>query len=152
DPGTCTGEKADRVAAYIHDAFYSKAARERNKPPRVELARLTVRQYQNGVADLIGSFRTPGQRDDKRGLHGEYFNAGDFRGNKRVIERLDPAVSFDFGTDGPAPDKFDPHGFAIRWEGSVLAPETGTYEFVVRTEHAARLWVNDTRRPLIDAW
>src|SRR5262249_5414832 len=27
DPGTCTGEKADRVAAYIHDAFYSKAAR-----------------------------------------------------------------------------------------------------------------------------
>ena len=34
----------------------------------------------------------------------------------------------------------------------MLAPETGEYEFVVRTEHAARLWVNDPDRPLIDAW
>ena len=34
----------------------------------------------------------------------------------------------------------------------MLAPETGDYEFIVRTEHAARLWVNDTDRPLIDAW
>src|SRR4051812_34023433 len=25
-PGTCVGEDADRVAAYIHDAFYSAAA------------------------------------------------------------------------------------------------------------------------------
>ena len=44
------------------------------------------------------------------------------------------------------------HRFAIRWEGSVLAPETGDYEFIVRTEHAARLWVNDLKKPLIDAW
>src|SRR5205807_9184751 len=29
---------------------------------------------------------------------------------------------------------------------------TGEYEFTVRTEHAARLWVNDIRHPLIDAW
>ena len=29
DPGTCTGEDADEVAAYIYDAFYSQAARER---------------------------------------------------------------------------------------------------------------------------
>src|SRR5262249_23574391 len=41
---------------------------------------------------------------------------------------------------------------SIRWEGSVLAPDTGEYEFIVRTEHAARLYVNDTQRPLIDAW
>ncbi|MEJ7639584.1 MAG: DUF1592 domain-containing protein [Singulisphaera sp.] len=36
--------------------------------------------------------------------------------------------------------------------GIVLAPETGDYEFIVRTEHAARLWVNGTKQPLIDAW
>ena len=34
----------------------------------------------------------------------------------------------------------------------MLAPETGEYEFTIRTEHAARLWLNDLRRPLIDAW
>src|SRR4029079_4168386 len=38
------------------------------------------------------------------------------------------------------------------WEGSVLAPDTGEYEFVIRTQHAARLYVNDTATPLIDAW
>ena len=53
------GDDADKVAAYIYDAFYSKAARERNKPPRIELSRLTVRQYRNAVADLIASFRSP---------------------------------------------------------------------------------------------
>jgi cytochrome c len=46
EPGTCTAEDADKVSAYIYDAFYSTAARGRNKPPRIELSRLTVRQYQ----------------------------------------------------------------------------------------------------------
>jgi hypothetical protein len=151
DPGSCTGKDAEKVAAYIHDTFYSKEARERTRPPRVELARLTVRQYQNAVADLVASFRTPGRLDERRGLRGEYFDARGFRNDKRLIDRLDPEVRFDFGTDGPA-EKFNAAQFSIRWEGSVLAPETGSYEFVVRTEHAARLWVNDTRKPLIDAW
>ena len=59
DPGSCVGEDADKVAAYIYDAFYSKTAQARNKPARIELSRLTVRQYHNTVADLIGSFRGP---------------------------------------------------------------------------------------------
>ena len=32
-PGTCVGDDADKVAAYIHEAFYSQAARERSKEP-----------------------------------------------------------------------------------------------------------------------
>jgi cytochrome c553 len=155
-PGTLSEADAKKVAAFVHDAFYSPAAQARNKPARVELSRLTVRQYQNAVADLVGSFRPTAKWDEtKRGLRGEYFNARNFRGNTRLIDRLDPVVKFDFGTVGPeveTGDTFDPHQFSIRWEGSVLAPETGAYEFVVRTEHAARLWVNDTRKPLIDAW
>jgi hypothetical protein len=152
DPGACTGDDAEKVAAYVYEAFYSKAAQARNKPARIELSRLTVRQYRNAVTDLVGSFRTPGRWDEKRGLRGEYFNARQFRTNARVIERVDPEVRFDFGTAGPDPEKFDADQFSIRWDGSVLAPETGEYEFVVRTDHAARLWVNDTIRPLIDAW
>ena len=57
EPGTCTGADAAKVATYIYDSFYSKEARDRNKPPRVELSRLTVRQYRNAVADLVASFR-----------------------------------------------------------------------------------------------
>jgi mono/diheme cytochrome c family protein len=46
-PEKCQGPEADAVARYIYDAFYSRAARVRNNPPRVELARLTNRQYLN---------------------------------------------------------------------------------------------------------
>ena len=35
DPGTCVGEDARKVAAYLYDAFYSKTARARNKPARL---------------------------------------------------------------------------------------------------------------------
>jgi hypothetical protein len=152
DPGKCVGPDAEKVAKYIYDAFYSKEAQARNKPPRIELARLTVRQYRNAVADLVGSFRTAGKWDEQHGLRGEYFKSRRFRNNERILERLDPIVHFDFGTNGPDPEKFDANQFSIRWAGSVLAPETGDYEFIVRTEHAARFWINDLNKPLIDAW
>jgi cytochrome c553 len=146
----CAPADAEKVAAYVYETFYSRTAQARNKPPRIELSRLTVRQYRNAVADLVGSFREQGRWDEKRGLRGEYFNARRFNAGNRVLERTDPEVRFDFGTAGPT-DKCDPTQFSIRWEGSVLAPETGEYEFIVRTEHANRLWVNDLRKPLIDA-
>lgn len=156
DPGSCVGEDAKKVSAYIFDTFYSPIAQARKNPPRIEFSHLTVHQYRNAVADLIGGFRQAPKRDDKHGLRGEYFNARGFQGNKRQIDRLDPEVRFDFGTVGPPTekekDKFDPNQFCIRWEGSVFAPETGVYEFIVHTEHATRLWVNDNRKAVIDAW
>jgi mono/diheme cytochrome c family protein len=169
-PQKCDNEEAQKVAAYIYDKFYSNAAQERNKPPRIELARLTVRQYRNAVADLIGTFRsvastpaaTPPDKkeatkkvrleDDQHGLRGEYFKSFGFRPKNRVLERIDPTVQFNFGEGAPDAKNFEPDRFSIRWEGALLAPETGRYEFIVRTEHAARLWLNDTKTPLIDAW
>ena len=44
DPSKVTGEDAVRVANYIYNGFYSAVARERNRPARVEMARLTNRQ------------------------------------------------------------------------------------------------------------
>src|SRR5882757_7801263 len=55
----CSTEDSEQVAAFIYDTFYSADARVRNKPARIELSRLTVRQEQNVVADLVGSFRRP---------------------------------------------------------------------------------------------
>ena len=183
-PGTCTGPDANKVATYIFDAFYSKSAQLKNKPPRIELSRLTVGQYRNAVVDLVGSFRAPGKWDGSRGLHGEYFRSKRFRSEERVIDRVDPEVRFDFGRSSPSPGsidvtayarrwplaafapraldisaikvvpaKIDPREFAIRWQGSILAPETGDYEFIVRTENSIRLWVNASGqgRALIDA-
>ncbi len=150
-PEECVGEDARRVARYIHDAFYSPLARERNRPARVELTRLTVAQHRNAVADLIGGSGAVVKMGEERGLRGQYFNARD-PGRDRVIDRRDARVRFDFGKLNPDPKKLGKDGFAARWEGSLLAPETGRYEIIVRTDHAARLWLNDPLAPLIDVW
>jgi hypothetical protein len=158
----CSVEDAQKVAVYIYETFYSKTAQERNRPPRIELSRLTVRQYRQVVADLLGTFRGAipptlfSQGDEGtgkgRGLKGEYFKSRRFDPKERILERNDPQIQFDFGVVGPDPMKFEADQFSIRWTGSLLAPETGEYELIVRTEHAARLWLNDNKRPLIDAW
>ena len=148
----CSADDSAKVAAYIYDAFYSADARVRNKPARVELSRLTVRQYQNAVADVIGSFRQPSEWGSERGLHGEYFRSRSFKPDARKMERVDAEVNFDWEWLSPDPETFDPHNFSVAWEGSVLAPDTGTYEFVVRTRHATRLYVNDSEAPVVDAW
>ena len=151
DPGKCVGDDARRVAEYIHGAFYSPIAQARIKPPRIELSRLTVRQYRNSVADLIGSFRGSESWTAERGLRAEYFKTRRQRREDRAFERVDPVVDFNFGEGSPDSQQIKPEEFAIKWEGSVLAPDTGDYEFILRTENGARLWVNDNQRPLIDA-
>src|SRR5438477_5373976 len=40
DPKKCVGKDAEAVAKYIYDAFYSREARVRNHPPRIELVPL----------------------------------------------------------------------------------------------------------------
>jgi len=152
-PGTCVGQEARNVSAFIHDAFYSATAQARNKPARVELSRLTVKQYRLAMAELVGSFRQPSKLDEQRGLKAEYFKGRRTNRESRFIERVDPKVSFVWTEQGPDPEKAkDLVEYTIQWEGSVLAPETGEYEFVIKTEHAIKLWINDAKTPLIDAW
>jgi cytochrome c553 len=151
-PRKCSVPDSQKVAAFIYNSFYSPVAQARNRPPRVELSRLTVRQYRNAVADLIGSFRPPVRLPAERGLRGEYFKSRNLSPNERILQRVDPEIHFDFGTETPTKAAFDPHQFSMRWRGSVLAQETGEYEFIVRTEHATQLTINDAKTPLIDAW
>jgi hypothetical protein len=151
DPGTCLGEDARRVAAYIYDTFYSPVAQARNRPVRLELSRLTVRQFRQSIADLVGSFRFVGPWSAERGLQANYYSSHQLWNKKdHVLERIDPVVEFNFGESSPLAGKIKPEEFSIRWEGGVLAPETGEYEFILRSDNAARLWVNDPTRPLID--
>src|SRR5258708_1790704 len=96
DPGSLASGEADAVAAYVHDTFYSTIARERNRPARVELARLTVRQYRLAVADLVGSFRPAVQWGDERGLRARYFSGRRLEGQEHAAERIDKQVNFDF--------------------------------------------------------
>lgn len=151
--GACVGDDAKKVAAYMHEKFYSPAAQARNKPPRQELSRLTVNQYRNVVADVVGSFRGQnGPWGDVRGLKGQYFKGRNFDGKQLAVERTDPVVAFDFKEAAPVPDKMEADQFSIRWTGSLLATETGMHEFIVQSDQGVRLWVNNNRTPLVDAW
>lgn len=151
EPETLNAEESQLVAAYIYDAFYSPMAQVRNAPARVELSRLTVRQYRHVLADLVGSFRNRAPWQHVGGLDAEYYKSRRFRREDRQIERVDATVNFQFGEGTPG-DGFGKEEFSGRWNGSFLAPETGEYEFIVKTDNGARLWINDTRTPLIDAW
>src|SRR3989454_207094 len=72
-PEKCVGPDAEAVARYIYDAFYSREARMRNHPPRIELVRLTNRQYLNTVADLIKYFTgSDSPLPTERGLRATY--------------------------------------------------------------------------------
>ena len=143
-PEECAGADAARAAAFVFESFYSSQAQARRpSQARIELSRITVRQYRNAVTDLLATFREPTSGDDVRGLRGSYYNSRRVRGEP-AKERIDSAIDFDFGTDAPMPDGFDPHQFSIRWEGSIVAPETGVYDFYLRTDQSARMWFNDT--------
>lgn len=68
------------------------------------------------------------------------------------FERVDPGIAFHFGADSPDKAKMIPEEFQIRWDGCVVAEETGVYEFSVRSENGFRLWVNNDQEALIDGW
>src|SRR5260370_24202250 len=65
---------------------------------------------------------------------------------------MDRDIRFDFKDSTPDPAKIKPEELAARGQGSLVIPESGDYEFIVRSENGVRLWVNDSSRPLIDAW
>ena len=153
-PGSLSAAEAEAVAAYIHEAFYSVAARERNRPrasswpgsPSASTATPSPTWSAASAPRRSGS--------SERGPQGRILQGPPARRPRRPGARADrPArCTSTSARQAPSRDKIEPHEFSIRWNGSVLAPETGEYEFVVRTEHATRLWVNDLNRPLIDAW
>jgi hypothetical protein len=150
-PEECVGDEAKAVAEYIYDAFYSPVAQARNRPARVELSRLTVRQYRHATTDLLAGFRGNSKLGDERGLAGQYFKDRHFRDRK--IERRDAVVKLKFGAGSSAEEiSKDVEEYSARWQGSLLAPDTGEYEIIVRTENGMRLWLNDNERPLMDRW
>lgn len=151
DPDKLNARDSERVAKYIHEAFYSEEARARKNPVRVELAHLTNRQYVNTVADLLAAF-VDGERriGTEPGLRGSYYDARNFNGNKKLYDRVDREVDFDYGANGP--EKTTTNEFSIQWRGSLVPDETGVYDIIVKTPNGMRLWLNDDDDPAIDAW
>jgi hypothetical protein len=164
DPGTLSMADATASAEYIHQAFYSAEARARNHPPRIELAHLTVRQYRESIADLLGSLRGAFGTTETGGLAGVYRERPERdpkmpdrnRPEATFKKQVDPVIDFDFGANSPEKGTYAAQ-FSINWTGSVLAPDTGEYEFRVTSLNGVRFYVNppeggNEKNALIDLW
>jgi len=81
-------------------------------------------------------------RQNRRGLHGEYFPNADFQGSPAGA-RTDPLINFvnigDFAVNQ--------RPFSARWTGNLQVREPGNYEFQVLTSDDARLWVDGKEIP-----
>ena len=156
-PDKINGPEVEAVTRYIYDNFYSREARAKKNPARVELVHLTNLQYANAVADLLRGF-TGGESafGNERGLRASYQPRGAARDRRKSIDRVDREVNFDFGSGSPfdsqstnAPSKTNE--FSMSWRGSFFAEETGDHEFIVRTPNGVRVWINGDDEPVIDA-
>ena len=164
DPDQCVGEDAKAVAEYVYREFYSADAQLRRQPARIELSRRTNRQYYEAVADLISSYDNGMWIAEERGLEAHYFGEGRWAESRRLAKQIDPGINFPegvpyFRADGKyeglkkiKKDNKMGDGFSIYWRGSLIAPETGTYEFIVHCKNGFKLWINDPETPLIDQW
>ena len=164
DPGTLSLADATASAEYIHQAFYSAEARARNHPPRIEVAHLTVRQYRESIADLLGSLRGATSTTEAGGLAGTYRERPERdpkmpdrnRPEATFKKQVDPVIDFDFGDKAPEKGTYAAQ-FSINWLGSVLVPDTGEYEFRITSLNGVRLYVNppeggNEKNALIDLW
>lgn len=149
DPEACVGEDAAAVASYIHHAFYSEAARIRNRPPRAELARLTAEQLRQSLADLYGRFEGMPWLEQRRGLEAKYFDGSRWKKENLKVERIDPVIDFDFGRQSPA-EGVKAEEFFIQWEGSLKVDHSGRYEIVLRSSCSCQMYFGARDRMLID--
>ncbi len=90
--------------------------------------------YAEGVAlPVPRTMFHPDMSSAANGLKAEYFASDDFNG-KPVLNRIDKQIDFDWNGASPVPGVPADH-FAVRWTGTINAPEAGDYNFAIRLTH-----------------
>ena len=165
-PELCIGNDAKLVAAFVYDQFYSPQAQRRLVDSRIELSRLTVRQFRESIVDLLGAFGDEVSVPDSRGLEANYFGSRNWTEKRRLASQTDKSI--DFGEGVP---HFDPtgkyeslkpdenpkkdanrmnQGFSVFWRGGLIPVETGHHEIIVESKNGFSLHINDQKNLLID--
>ena len=80
------------------------------------------------------------------GLTGSYYSGAHF--DKLVAQRTDPKIDIDIKGETPNPNRIIhpdlPDGdISVRWEGELLAPETGDYLFQGFSNDGIKFWIDD---------
>jgi len=93
----------------------------------------------------------------QHGLVGQYytddgthtFNTTNLANN--FLTRTDPSMSMNWGTQGPTPGS-PTQNFIVRWKGYFTAPVTDTYTFGTLSDDGARVYIDGSTTPAVDAW
>ncbi len=151
NPGSLSVEQSLDVASFVHHEFYSNMAQLRNAPPRVELSHLTIDQFRNSIADMMLPIHgPPAPWSGEAGLTRKIAH-GDWGKDRAELEqKVDGLLEFDWGDKRPL-ESIDKEKWQVRWNGSIYAPVTGTYEFYLDSSIRANLYVNRSDTPFIDA-
>lgn len=150
-PKSLTPEQAHTVAQFIHHEFYSPYAQLRNSPPKIAFSRLTADQFQRSVTDMMAITTGRAQTwDHQRGLQ-RLIAQGEWNKDRKEVEKkVDGNLVWDWPDAKPLPE-VDHERWQIRWSGTLIAPSTGVYEFILDSTINTKFFLNDERTPLIDA-
>jgi hypothetical protein len=142
DPKLIQGKDAELVSKFIFESFYQKPELYQ-KDSKVQLSRLTNRQFRQSLADLFSHFEgQPKIQNRVHGLRGKYYNAKGMNKKKTIkLEQIDGKIDFNFKDQAPI-QGMDVNKFSIYWEGSLKPRETGWYEFFVQSPNGFSLRVN----------
>jgi len=97
--------------------------------------------------NATGSYTLAVRQLTKGGLSGSYFDNQWLLGNPS-IERIDPAINFDWGTG--AITKYGRDFVSARWHGKLVPPTTELYTLYLSADDGARLWID--HELIIDTW
>jgi hypothetical protein len=82
------------------------------------------------------------------GLTAQYFS--DQNLHNLVLTRTDATINFDWGATQPPTAGLSHNHFSVRWSGYLVAPVTGLYRFMTRSDDGVRLFVNG--QLLVNNW
>ena len=139
-PFTYCGQTAANVTSFV-DNYVSAGA---TYYYRVKAQTPTwTSNYTNVASKTIAAVVT----GSGTGLKGQYYQ--DSALSTIIRTETDPQVNFNWGTDSPGPS-LPATNFSVRWSGSILTQEGGTYSFQTETGGGVHLWINNVL--IINQW
>jgi beta-glucosidase len=83
------------------------------------------------------------------GLSAEYFSNRDLSGAP-LLQRVDRAINFQWGYNDPVPGIAGASAFSARWQGTLVAPETGRYVFAASSDDGSRVYLDN--HVILEMW
>lgn len=138
-------ESTETIRAYLRSAGHGELPRYSDDLDALDY--IVIGEHNPVPKAIVPTARLQTPDGAAPGLRGEYFRGIDF--DEPVLTRVDPVIDLNFGPAGPDPE-VGGQKYSCRWQGRIVAEETGPHQFHVVSDDGVRLWVD--RRLIIEQW